>query len=72
MNVLVVAAHGLNCHWLGPYGNAWVATPAADALACEAVVFDRHFADDPSAGVRGSAAIMITALRGRRHRGHGG
>ena len=48
MNVLVVAAHGLNCHWLGPYGNAWVATPAADALATEAVVFDRHFADDPS------------------------
>ena len=27
MNVLVVAAHGLNCHWLGPYGNEWVDDP---------------------------------------------
>jgi arylsulfatase A-like enzyme len=48
MNVVVVAAHGLNCHWLGPYGNEWVSTPAFDSLACEAVAFDRHFADDPS------------------------
>jgi arylsulfatase A-like enzyme len=48
MNVVVVATHGLNCHWLGPYGNAWVSTPALDALACEAVVFDHHFADEPS------------------------
>jgi arylsulfatase A-like enzyme len=65
MNVLVVAAHGLNCHWLGPYGNAWVATPAADALACESVLFDRHFADDPSpAGVRhGCPPTLIAALR---------
>ena len=62
MNVLVVAAHGLNCHWLGPYGNPWVATPAADALATEAVVFDRHFADDPSpAGVRLSCPPALLA-----------
>lgn len=65
MNVLVVAAHGLNCHWLGPYGNPWVATPTADALASEVVVFDRHFADDPSpAGVHGSCPPpLIAALR---------
>src|ERR671912_921502 len=49
MNVLVLAAHGLNCRWLGPYGNEWVSTPALDALACQAVVFDHHFADDPAA-----------------------
>ena len=30
MNVVVIVAHGLNCHWLGPYGNEWVATPAFD------------------------------------------
>jgi len=48
MNVVVVAAHGLHCHWLGPYGNEWVSTPAFDALATESVVFDRHFADEPS------------------------
>jgi len=49
MNVVVVAAHGLNAHWLGPYGNEWVTTPALDALAAEAIVFDRHFAGTPSA-----------------------
>jgi len=48
MNVVVVAANGLHCRWLGPYGNEWVSTPAFDALATESVVFDRHFADDPS------------------------
>jgi arylsulfatase A-like enzyme len=48
MNVVVLAAHGLNCHWLGPYGNEWVQTPSLDALACESIVFDQHFADDPS------------------------
>jgi arylsulfatase A-like enzyme len=65
MNVVVVAAHGLCCHWLGPYGNAWVATPAADALACESVVFDRHFADDPSpAGFRRALPpTLFAALR---------
>ena len=49
MNIVVVVAHGLNCHWLGPYGNEWVATPAFDSLAGESIVFDRHFATDPSA-----------------------
>jgi arylsulfatase A-like enzyme len=65
MNVLVVAAHGLNCHGLGPYGNPWVATPAADALAAEAVVFDRHFADDPSptGARRACPPALIAALR---------
>jgi arylsulfatase A-like enzyme len=65
MNVLVLAAHGLNCHWLGPYGNEWVSTPAFDVLACEAVVFDRHFADDPSPpGFGGSCPPTIRrALR---------
>ncbi|HEX3151358.1 MAG TPA: sulfatase-like hydrolase/transferase [Gemmataceae bacterium] len=48
MNVVVVAAHGLGCHWLSPYGNSWVATSAVDALAAESTVFDRHFADEPT------------------------
>jgi arylsulfatase A-like enzyme len=56
MNVVVIAAHGLNCHWLGPYGNEWISTPAIDALACESILFDRHFANDPSpAGFRRDA-----------------
>lgn len=29
---------------IGPYGNAWISTPALDALAADSVVFDRHFA----------------------------
>jgi arylsulfatase A-like enzyme len=49
MNVVVIAAHGLNCHWLGPYGNEWISTQAFDQLACEAITFDRHFANDPLA-----------------------
>jgi arylsulfatase A-like enzyme len=68
MNVVVVATHGLGCHWLGPYGNAWVATPAFDALACEAVIFDRHFADDPSpAGLRLACPTALVDLL--RHSG---
>jgi arylsulfatase A-like enzyme len=65
MNVLVVAAHGLCCHGLGPYGNVWVSTAAADALAAEAVVFDRHFGDDPSpAGfLRACPPSAVQALR---------
>jgi arylsulfatase A-like enzyme len=63
MNVVVVIANGLGCHWLGPYGNAWVSTQALDGLAAQSVVFDRHFADEPSAaGTRNICSIDI--LRG--------
>ena len=53
MKVLVLAARGLQVAYVGCYGNAWIATPALDALAARGVVFDRHFADraDP-AGAR--------------------
>jgi len=68
MNVLVVAANGLQCHWLGPYGNEWVSTPAFDALAVEAVVFDQHYADDPSPArsARACPPGLLQALRGGR------
>jgi arylsulfatase A-like enzyme len=68
MNVLVLAANGLHCHWLGPYGNEWVSTPAFDALAVEAVVFDQHYADDPSpaGSARTSAPGLLQALRAGR------
>jgi arylsulfatase A-like enzyme len=66
MNAVVLAAHGLHCHWLGPYGTEWVSTPALDAFACEAVVFDRHYADNPSpAGFRASCPPPVfQALQG--------
>src|SRR5262245_11366990 len=53
MKVLVVTARGLQAAALGCYGNAWVETPALDALAAGGVAFDAHLADaaDP-AGAR--------------------
>jgi arylsulfatase A-like enzyme len=60
MNVVVIAARGLNCHWLGPYGNEWISTPAFDRLACEAITFDSHFAGDPlSAGLLQADGVRI-------------
>jgi len=58
MKVILIVANGLNCHWLGPYGNEWVSTPAFDLLASESVVFDRHFATDPH-----SSEILNACLR---------
>jgi arylsulfatase A-like enzyme len=54
MKVLLVIARGLRPDLVGAYGNGWVQTPALDALAAGAVVFDRHFADrtDPAGADR--------------------
>jgi arylsulfatase A-like enzyme len=68
MNLVVVAAHGLNCHWVGPYGNEWVSTPAFDALAGEAVVFDQHYADDPSPTGFGTISPPALMPSLRQHR----
>lgn len=43
-NILCLAVDRLNADFLGAYGNAWVETPAFDALAAESVVFDSFFA----------------------------
>ncbi len=58
MKVILIVANGLNCHWLGPYGNEWVLTPSFDRLASESVVFDRHYANDP-----GSSGLWNACLR---------
>ncbi|MFW6124919.1 MAG: sulfatase-like hydrolase/transferase [Pirellulales bacterium] len=47
MNAIVVVANGLHVGYLGCYGNEWVRTPALDALAAGAVVFDQCFVDCP-------------------------
>jgi hypothetical protein len=48
MKVVVVVAHGLGARWLGTYGNEWIQTPSADALAADAVVFDQCYATSPT------------------------
>src|SRR5262245_24036799 len=48
MNVLVLVAHGFHLGYLGCYGNPWLATPHLDRLAAEGILFDQHYADDPS------------------------
>jgi arylsulfatase A-like enzyme len=60
MNVLVLSIPGLRPHYLGCYGNEWVATPALDRLATQGVVFDRHYADCP-----GTVAEMRPEWTGR-------
>lgn len=42
--VIVLSVDRLRTQFLGCYGNAWVATPAIDRLACESIVFDEAHA----------------------------
>jgi arylsulfatase A-like enzyme len=62
MKLFVIVARGLQAGALGCYGNRWLRTPALDALAAGAVVFDRHFADRPDA-----AGARQTWRDGRYH-----
>lgn len=48
MKAIVIVANGWNAGWLGSYGNEWLLTPHLDHLAAESVVFDQHFAVNPS------------------------
>ena len=40
---LCITVDGLHGGMIGAYGNAWIQTPAIDALAAESVVFDRYY-----------------------------
>jgi arylsulfatase A-like enzyme len=48
MNAVCLTIDGLQAGFLGCYGNAWVRTPACDALAAEGFVFDNALIDSPS------------------------
>lgn len=48
MKAIVIVANGWNASWLGCYGNEWLQTPHLDRLAGESVLFDQHFAINPS------------------------
>jgi arylsulfatase A-like enzyme len=45
MNVIVILADSLRADHLGCYGNPWIKTPCLDALAREAVRFDRYYTE---------------------------
>ncbi|MDZ4818889.1 MAG: sulfatase-like hydrolase/transferase [Planctomycetota bacterium] len=47
-HVVVLVIDRLNIGYLGPYGNAWLPTPAFNRLACESLVLDRVVADSPA------------------------
>jgi arylsulfatase A-like enzyme len=49
MKCLVILLNHCRPDYLGCYGNDWLATGALDQLAAESLVFDRHFADYPTA-----------------------
>ncbi|HAN98137.1 MAG TPA: hypothetical protein DCQ98_12220 [Planctomycetaceae bacterium] len=42
--LVVVSLDGLASSFLGPYGNTWFPTPGFDALAADAMLFERVFA----------------------------
>ncbi|MDZ4781821.1 MAG: sulfatase-like hydrolase/transferase [Planctomycetia bacterium] len=46
--VIVLSVDRLRTQFLGCYGNAWIATPAIDRLACESIVFDDAHASGPN------------------------
>src|SRR5262245_11294786 len=48
MNAVCLTIDGLQAGYLGCYGNAWLRTPACDALAAEGFVFDNVLIDSPS------------------------
>lgn len=43
MNILCLSIDGLHGGMLGPYGNAWISTPAFNRLACRSALFDRYY-----------------------------
>jgi hypothetical protein len=47
MNTLCLILDCLHAGFLGPYGNAWIHTPAFDLLASQAFTFDCALADSP-------------------------
>ena len=44
---LICVIDRLAASWLGPYGNTWIETPAANQLAAESVLFENALADSP-------------------------
>ncbi|MFQ5477335.1 MAG: sulfatase [Candidatus Binatia bacterium] len=64
-NVVLVVADTLRADHIGPYGSDTVDTPALDALAADAVVFEHAIAQ--SSWTRPSIATILTSLYPASH-----
>ncbi|MCS6975510.1 MAG: sulfatase [Gemmatales bacterium] len=60
MKCLVVVLDACQPAYLGCYGNDWLVTPTLDELASHSVVFDQHFAPEPT-----PSAVRWNWLTGR-------
>jgi hypothetical protein len=47
MNTICLVLDRFHAGYLGPYGNAWIETPAIDRLAAESLLLDQCFLDCP-------------------------
>jgi len=56
---IVLTVDRLGAPHLGPYGNAWIGTPAIDELAAQSVLFETALADSPD-----PAAVFRSLLHG--------
>ncbi len=50
MKIILIELDALHLGFVGCYGNDWIATPHLDRLAADGIVFDRHYADNPTKG----------------------
>lgn len=64
-NALLIIVDTLRADHIGPYGASDVSTPALDALAADAVVFEKAFAH--SSWTRPSIATILTSLYAASH-----
>lgn len=65
-NFLILSVDGLQAGMLGPYGNAWIRTPAINQLASQSVVFDQAYARRPSLDAVFHAMWQVDGLGSRR------
>jgi arylsulfatase A-like enzyme len=49
-NIIVIAVDRLGAGWLGPYGNAWIPTPALNRLAAESLLCEFMVSDSCDLG----------------------
>jgi hypothetical protein len=64
-NLICLSVDGLQAGMLGPYGNAWIRTPAINQLAAQSLTFDQAFAREPSLDAI-FTAIWLPGISGNR------